>query len=92
MILLIAKIYEIEEEIQSIEFYRRYLELTNYEEKELIFHVGNLASKHFLYETAFKIFSKDEILFKNILASAIMARFISRYQKAKNKYLKIYKL
>lgn len=91
MILLAARIYEIEGEIKSIELYRKYLELTNYKEKEMIFYVGNLASKYFLYETAFKIFSQDETTFKNILASAIMARFISKYQIAKNRYLKILK-
>lgn len=89
MLLLVAKIYEIKEDIQSIEYYKNYLEAIKYEDKELIFYAGNLAAKSFLYETAFKIFSNDEVLFKNVLATAIMARFIGKYKIAKEKYLKL---
>ena len=88
MFLLVAKIYEIED-TQAFEFYKKYLESTNYEDKELIFYVGNLSAKYFMYETAFNIFCKDDILFKNVIATAIMARFIGKYKISKEKYLKI---
>ncbi len=78
------------EKNKKLEYYKKYLETIDYSDPEMIFYVGNVYMKDFLYEKAREIFSKDKTgNYKNLFGVATISRILGDYDTASKTYEKI---